>query len=83
MPKNQQGLLPEEGYFKVADIFTNNSVVLKKISGYTFFIRVYFNELVINKIRPGDMLDMKVRYVDGVTGWRVEDISGCIARDSI
>ena len=83
VPKNQQGLLPEEGYFKVADIFTNNSVVLKKISGYTFFIRVYFNELVINKIRPGDMLDMKVRYVDGVTGWRVEDISGCIARDSI
>ena len=83
MDKNRQGPLPEEGYFKVADIFTNNSVVLKKISGYTFFIRVYFNETVINKIRPGDMLDMKVRYVDSVTGWRVEDISGCLARDSI
>ncbi len=82
-PKNRRDLLPEEGYFKVADIFTNNSVVLKKISGYTFFIRVYFNETVINKIRPGDMLDMKVRYVDSVTGWRVEDISGCLARDSI
>ncbi len=83
LPKNRQDFLPEEGYFKVADIFTNNSVVLKKISGYTFFIRVYFDGPVIDKIRPGDMLDMKVRYIDNITGWRVEDISGCLARDSI
>ena len=81
--RNSKQLMHEKGYFKVADIFTNNSVVLKKISGYTFFIRVYFDEPVIDKIRQGDVLDMKVRKMEGIGGWKVEDISGCLAREKI
>ena len=81
--RNRFLLRPEEGYFKVADIFTNNSVVLKKISGYTFFIRVYFDEPVIEKIRPGDVLDIKVRKTNNIGAWKVEDISGCFAREKI
>lgn len=75
--------IPEEGYFKVADIFTNNSVVLKKISGYTFFIRVYLDAKTIDTIRPGDILDIKVRRLSKLGGWAIEDIDGCFARDSI
>ncbi len=78
-----RGMMPEEGYFKVADIFTNNSVVLKKISGYTFFIRVYLDEPVIKKIRPGDVLDIRVRKMENMNGWSIEDISGCLARESV
>ena len=78
-----QTYLPERGYFKVIDIFTNYSIVLKKISGYTFFIRVYLDEPVINKIRPGDVLDIKVRPAETMTGWLIEDILGCMAREEI
>lgn len=75
--------LPENGHFKVADIFTNNSVVLKKISGYTFFIRVYLDGTAIDTIRPGDILDITVHHISPLGGWAIDDIAGCLARDSI
>lgn len=75
--------LPESGYFKVADIFTNNSVVLKKISGYTFFIRVYLDGTAVDTICPGDILDITVHHISPLGGWAIDDIAGCLARDSI
>ncbi len=74
-------MLPEKGMYAVADIFTNNSIVLKKISGYTSFIRIYLNDDVIKKICPGDILDLKVRKSEELKGWIIEDIYGCFARE--
>lgn len=74
--------LVEKGCFQVVDIFGNNSVVLKKISGYTFFMRFYVNEAVIKLIRPKDVLDLVVIKNENLKSRTVYDVLGCFSGEN-
>lgn len=73
----------EEGYFQTADVFSNNSVVLKKMSDYNFYIRLYFNKQVISFIKSKDIMYLKLRRKNFIAGWEVDEIRGCYLPDAI
>lgn len=80
--ERRAGCIVEKGLFEVMDIFANNSVVLKKISGYTFFMRFYVNEAIIKTIHPGDVLELVVKKDESLNKRTVEDVLGCFSGES-
>lgn len=67
----------EKGWFQVADLFSNQSVVLRKISGYNFYVRLYLNKEVVSALQPEDVLFLTLREKGFLSGWVVEDVGAC------
>ena len=67
----------EEGDFVVSDFFPRNSVVLKKVSGYNFFIRLYLTPSILTTLRQNDVLRLRVKEKNYLSTWSIEEIHGC------
>lgn len=62
----------EKGYFIVVDIFSNNSVILKKL--YTGrFIRLTVDKNLVTHIQPSDVIYMGIRQ-NFFLGWDIDEV---------
>ena len=65
----------DSGRFKVESVFSKNSVVMSKINGCEYFIRLFFNPEVIELVEENDIFDISVVKDGG--RWKLDDINGC------
>ncbi|GFI61855.1 hypothetical protein IMSAG049_01026 [Clostridiales bacterium] len=72
----------DRGRFRVESIFSKNSVVLSRINGYEYYIRLYFNSDIISLISENDIFDINVVRSEGSGRWILEDINGCLGGKS-
>lgn len=66
----------DTGRFRVESIFSKSSVVLSRINGYEYYIRLYFNDDIVNLIAEKDIFDISIIRNDG--RWLLENINGCL-----
>lgn len=70
------------GIYMVEEYFSRQSLVLKKLTGYSFYIRLYFNQTILNYVRPGDRMYLKMkRYKD--SNWMLEYAGGCFLPETM
>lgn len=67
----------DKGYYKMSEVFTNNSVVLKKISGYNFHVRVNLTNDIVRLLRKGDILRLNLIKQADKKCWDVASVKGC------
>lgn len=68
----------DSGKFIVQGLFSNNSVVLKKLYNGQYYIRLFFNKEIIGLIRENDILDINIIKGSQSERWLMEDINGCL-----
>lgn len=73
----------DSGGFIVQGHFSGNSVVLKKMKGGDYYIRLYFNSDVMNLVRDNDVLDINIIKNTESGKWKLDDINGCFLRSSV
>ena len=73
----------DSGGFIVQGVFSGNSVVLKKLSGRKYYIRLYFNSDIMKLIHENDVLDINIVKNTESGKWKLDDINGCFLRSSL
>lgn len=78
--KAKKGMLDTEaqcdsGKFRAESFFRNDSVVLSKEDINSYFIRLFFNQEIVEQLRENDILDIKIMKKDD--RWVLDDINGC------
>lgn len=66
-----------KGSFKMAEVFTNNSIVINKLSGYNSYVRVHVNNDIIKLLRKGDLLKLELVKYEGMKCWDIKNVYGC------
>lgn len=67
----------DQGYFRLAEIFTNNSIVLKKLYGTSFYLRIYMDKNIIKHLKKDDIFYLKIRKKSYTKGWSIDNIMAC------
>ncbi|MEG1049015.1 MAG: hypothetical protein RSE24_00585, partial [Oscillospiraceae bacterium] len=75
--------LKDKGYYEMSEVFTNNSIVLKKVSGYNFYVRVNVNSDIIRLLRKGDVLRLNLIKIKGKKCWDISAVKGCFTHYAV
>ncbi len=67
----------DRGKFAVKSIFSENSVVLSKLNGYDYYIRLFFDKNIVELIREDDIFDISIVKKGQAGKWMLDEINGC------
>lgn len=67
----------DRGRFAVESFFSKNSVVLSKINGCEYYIRLFFSGEIMDLIKEKDVFDINIVRSARTGKWTLEEINGC------
>ncbi len=67
----------DSGRFAVESIFSKNSVVLNKINGCEYYIRLFFSSEIMGLIKENDVFDINIVRSSQTGKWTLEEMNGC------